>query len=202
MIRYATRYVFLVLLLALMLQACAVGKQLATTSAEPAELKGTYTLLLYGCHYPEDIKNLAILVDEGSRYPVEIYDLPTSFRVEKGSARTAGAARKPIPLLAAASGACPQTQLRKITDDAGGTIGYEVRPLYFSLEFRNARCPARFLLPAERNRQKPISGWSPRWRRYWNPPGTITISPLINETSIVITDSHSTGLRLAANASF
>ena len=29
-------------------------------------MSGAYTLLLYGCHYPDDIKNVAILVDEKS----------------------------------------------------------------------------------------------------------------------------------------
>ena len=134
MIRYATRYFFLILLPALVLQACALGKQLATTSADPADLKGTYTLLLYGCHYPEDIKNLAILVDEGSKYPVEIYDLPTSYQVKKGVPGPQ-ALKEADAFVRCSVRRVSETQLRRITDDVGGTIGYEVRPLYFWLEF-------------------------------------------------------------------
>jgi hypothetical protein len=135
MIKLTFKYGFLLsLLLVLMLQACAIGKQLATTPADPAELTRTYTLLLYGCHYPDDIKNLALLLDEKSTYPVEIYDLPTSYQVKKGVpgpqalAEADAFVRCSVRLLSG-------TQLRRIIDDAGGTIGYEVRPLYSPLEF-------------------------------------------------------------------
>ena len=71
------------LLMTIILQSCIAGTQLRTTSADRALIAGTYTLLLYGCRYPEQIDNVAILVDENSRYPVEIYDLDTSFNVKK-----------------------------------------------------------------------------------------------------------------------
>jgi hypothetical protein len=134
MIELTTRYWFLVPLLALTLQACVEGKQLATRSADPADLKDTYTLLLYGCHYPDDIKNLAVLVDEGSRYPVEIYDLPTSYQVKKGVPGPQ-ALKEADSFVRCSIRRVTQTQLRRIIDDAGGTIGYEVRPLYSPLEF-------------------------------------------------------------------
>ena len=136
-----------------MLQACVAGKQLVTTSADPAELKGTYTLLLYGCRYPDDIKNLAILVDEGSKYPVEIYDLPTSYQVKKGLPGPQ-ALKEADSFVRCSVRRVTETQLRRITDDAGGTIGYEVKAPLFLAGIREARCPARFLLPAEgRDRQ-------------------------------------------------
>ncbi len=134
MIRHATRCLFLVPLLALTLQACAAGKQLATGPADAAELKGTYTLLLYGCHYSDDIKNLAVLVDEGSRYPVEIYDTPTSYQVKKGLTGPQ-ALREADSFVRCSIRRVVQTQLRRIMDEAGGTIGYEARPLYSPLEF-------------------------------------------------------------------
>jgi hypothetical protein len=59
-----------------------LGAQLHTTSADPKLITGTYTLLLYGCHYPEQIDNVAILVDKNSKYPLEIYDIKTSYSVE------------------------------------------------------------------------------------------------------------------------
>ncbi len=134
MIKPTTRYWYLVPLLAFTLQACVAGKQLATSSANPADLQGNYTLLLYGCHYPADIKNLAVLVDEGSRYPVEIYDLPTSYQVKKGVSGPQ-ALKEADSFVRCSTRRVSGTQLRRITDDAGGTIGYEVRPLYFPLEF-------------------------------------------------------------------
>ncbi len=126
---------FIIPLLLLTLQACAAGKQLATSSANPAEVQGrTYTLLLYGCHYPVDIKNLALLVDEGSKYPVEIFDIPTSYQVKKGVPGPE-ALKEADSFVRCSTRRVSGTQLRRISDDAGGTIGYEVRPLYFPLEF-------------------------------------------------------------------
>lgn len=116
------------------LQSCMAGIQLRTTSADRSAISGTYTLLLYGCHYPDQIDNVAIMVAENSRYPVEIYDLDTSFKVKKG-----------VPAQQAVSEAdefvrCSfhriwQTQISKILDDSGGTLGYEFRPLYNVIEF-------------------------------------------------------------------
>ena len=134
MIRLTRRDVFLITLLALALHACAFGKQLVTSSADPADLKGTYTLLLYGCHYPEDVKNLAVLVDEGSRHPVEIYDIPSSYQVKKGMSGPQ-ALKEADSFVRCSVRRVSQTQLRRISDADGGTIGYEVRPLYSPLEF-------------------------------------------------------------------
>jgi len=135
MIPSIARYVFVFLLLpGLTLQACIAGKQFSTVSADSRELNSTYTLLLYGCHYPEDITNLALLVDEGSRYPVEIYDIPTSYRVKKGLSGPQ-ALKEADSFVHCSSRSVSGTQFRRIVDDAGGTIGYEVRPLYFWLEF-------------------------------------------------------------------
>jgi hypothetical protein len=130
----SNRY-FIIPLLLLILQACAAVKQLDTSSADPADLQGrAYTLLLYGCHYPEDIKNLAVLVDEGSRYPVEIFDIPSSYKVKKGVPGPE-ALKEADSFVRCSTRRVSQTQLRRIADDAGGTIGYEVRPIYFPLEF-------------------------------------------------------------------
>ena len=56
------------LLMTISLQSCMLGTQLSTTSADPNLITGTYTLFLYGCHYPEQIDNVAILVDKNSKY--------------------------------------------------------------------------------------------------------------------------------------
>lgn len=66
------------------LQASAADKQLKTESAGQAAITGAYTVLLYGCRYPDDIENAAILVSEGSKYPLEIYALDTRYKVKKG----------------------------------------------------------------------------------------------------------------------
>jgi len=134
MIKLTIRWVLLIAFTTLVLQACVAGKRLETRPADPADPKGTCTLLLYGCHYADDNKNLALLVDEGSRYPLEIYDIPTSYKVIPG-----------VPAPKALSEAedfvrcsfrhVSRTELHRIVDDMGGTIGYEVRPIYAPWEF-------------------------------------------------------------------
>ena len=132
-IRY-TGAMLLMLGVGVVLTACVPGKQLLARAADPAEVKGTYTLLLYGCHYPDDIKNVAILVAEGSRYPLEIYDLDTSYKVKKG-VPAQQALSEADSFVRCSAHRIWQTHLFRIPDDSGGTIGYEIRPLYLPLEF-------------------------------------------------------------------
>ncbi len=124
----------MLLMLSAILTACIPGKQLTARAADPAEVKGIYTLLLYGCRYPDDIKNVAFLVDEGSKYPLEIYDLDTSYKVKKG-VPAQQALSEADSFVRCSTHRVWQTQLLRIPDDSGGTIGYEVRPLYLPPEF-------------------------------------------------------------------
>ncbi len=119
------------------LQACMAGRELATGPARGRDVEGTYTLLLYGCHYPDDIKDLAILVDQNSAYPVEIYDLDTSYKVKKGVAGPQ-AFKEAEAFVRCSTRRVSETRVRRIFDGAGGTVGFEVRPLYFPLQFGQA----------------------------------------------------------------
>lgn len=125
-----------ILCLVLLLAGCMTGTRLNTLSANPAAVSGTYTLLLHGCKYGEEIDNVAILVDEQEAYPVSIYDLPASYTVKKGvPAKEAFAAA--TTFVACSTHSVWKTRVSRIIDDGGRTIGYEVRPLYFPLEFGN-----------------------------------------------------------------
>ncbi len=122
------------LLMTISLQSCMLGTQLNTTSADPKLITGTYTLLLYGCHYPDQIDNVAILVDKNSRYPLQIYDINTSYSVEN-EVPAQQAIEKADAFVRCSSHRVSQTQLTRIPDDSNGTVGYEVRPLYVPTEF-------------------------------------------------------------------
>ena len=132
-LKNTTRFAAL-LLMTITLQSCMTGLQLNTTSADKTIISGTYTLLLYGCHYPDQIDNVAILVDENSRYPLEIYDLDTSFIMKKGVPAQQAVAEAD-KFVRCSFHTIWQTQVTRIPDDSGGTIGYEVRPLYTVTEF-------------------------------------------------------------------
>jgi hypothetical protein len=122
------------LIIILVLSACAPGTQLLTTEARPSDVKGTFTLLLYGCHYPDDVKNVAILLNEESKQPFEIYDIKTSYKVKKGMSPEE-AMREADTFLRCSIRRVTETAVRSIPDGSGGIVGYEVRPLYFPLEF-------------------------------------------------------------------
>jgi len=122
------------LLVTILLQSCMTGTQLITTPVDQKLISGTYTLLLYGCHYPDQIENVAILVDDNSKYPLEIYDIDTSYKVKKG-VPAQQAITEADSFVRCSMHAVWQTQITRIPDDSGGTIGYEVRPLYKPIEF-------------------------------------------------------------------
>jgi hypothetical protein len=118
-----------VILLAITLTACVPSIRLMPSAAKPAEMTGTYALLLYGCHYPSDVKNAAFFVEEGSKYPLEIFDLDTSYKTIKGlSAQEALA--KAEAFLRCSTYSVWQTQFSRIPDGSGGIVGYEMRPLF------------------------------------------------------------------------
>lgn len=121
-------------ILAAALTSCMTGTHLTTSEADPMAVTGTYTLLLYGCHYPDDAQNVAFLVSDTSKYPLEIFDLDTSYKV-KANVPAQQALSEANTFLKCTSYRLWRTQLERIPDDSGGTIGYEVRPLYFPWEF-------------------------------------------------------------------
>jgi len=126
-----------VIFLAITLTACVPSIRLMPSAAKPAEMAGTYTLLLYGCHYPSDVKNAAFFVEEGSKYPLEIFDLDTSYKTIKGlSAQEALA--KAEAFLRCSTYSVWQTQLSRIPDGSGGIIGYEMRPLFIPYQLGQA----------------------------------------------------------------
>ena len=118
-----------VLIIAMTAAACAPGIRLIPTSAKSDEIKGIYTLLLYGCHYPDDVMNVAFLVSENSEYPLDIYDIPTSYKVKKGLT-AAQAKDEANSFVRCSSFGVWQVQIQQISDDSGRNIGYEMRPLY------------------------------------------------------------------------
>lgn len=109
--------------------ACALDSSpLRTESASPSDLVGTFTLLLYGGRYADDIETVAIFAPEGGKYTYALYAPDFDYKTEKGL---------PAPEALARAGkfigfhnAFWRSQLSRILDPHGITIGYELRPLY------------------------------------------------------------------------
>ena len=130
------RILFTIVLLsaALVLQACVAGMQLTPISADPAELKGTYNLILYGCRFAGDVENMAILVDEKSPYSLEVYALDAMYKV-RNRVPASQALGEADTFIHCSMHTVWKTVLRRIVDRNDRTIGYELKPLYRPWEF-------------------------------------------------------------------
>ncbi len=124
----------LFLLAAVGLSALSASAEiLKTEDAVASEVQGTYTLILYGGRYSSDLQTVAILAREGTGYAFEPYAPEFDYRVIQG-----------VPAKEALSAAesfvrnhpsAYRSQLARILGPGGEVLGYELRPLYFPLDF-------------------------------------------------------------------
>jgi len=114
-------------------QACVMGTPLAVKPALQTEVSGTYTLFLYGCKYPDDRENMAILVNEGGTYPLEIYAPNFMYTVKKGLPASRALAEAEA-FVRCGFHNIRYTRFRMIPDNAGGAVGYELMPIYVPFE--------------------------------------------------------------------
>ncbi|MBI4847007.1 MAG: hypothetical protein HY808_00310 [Nitrospirae bacterium] len=115
------------------LYSCAAGKYLGTGPATTEEIRGTYTLLLHGGRYSDDVENVAVLDKEGDRYTFEIYAPEYDYTVKKGL--PAKEALEEAERFVRFNSAFMRSRLSRIVDNEGNPIGYELRPLYHLFEF-------------------------------------------------------------------
>jgi hypothetical protein len=111
----------------------ACEKPLRAEEAKASDITGTYTLILYGGNYPDDLETIAILDREGDRYNFEPYAPDFEYRVKKGE--PAKKALREAEKFVSFHYSFLRSQISRIIDNKGKTIGYEVRPLYQPLTF-------------------------------------------------------------------
>lgn len=125
--RYALSAVLLIVLFTL--QGCALGKQLQTATADPKSIGGTYDLILYGCRYPDDYEHAAFLISPETKYPVSLFVPDTSYKMKKGL-QAEKALSEADAFVRCGNRTVEETRVHRISDDSGGTIGYEILPRY------------------------------------------------------------------------
>jgi hypothetical protein len=103
-------------------------KPLKTEEAKPGEVKGIFTLILFGHRYSDDVETIAILDLEGDKYTFQVYKPEYDYKIKKKvpAKKALAEAEKFVSF----HYLFHRSQLSKILDTNGKTIGYELRPLY------------------------------------------------------------------------
>lgn len=104
-----------------------------TQVVQPQEVKGSFTLILYGARYSDDIQTLAILDLEGDGYVFKVFAPDFDYKLKKGVPAKEVLAE--AVQFVSFHRSFERSRISRIMDPQGGTIGYEVRPLYRIIDF-------------------------------------------------------------------
>ena len=113
--------------------SCTPGIRLNTQGAQDSEVTGTYTMILFGCNFYDDLETIAFLDKESDQYIFEPYAPDFKFRIRKEV--EAKEALAEVTDFLHCNSAFQNSQLSKIIAPSGEIVGYEVRPLYNSLVY-------------------------------------------------------------------
>jgi hypothetical protein len=108
--------------------AFALKTPLRTESANPSDVSGVFTLILYGANYSDDLETVALLDNEGDGYTFEPFAPQFNYKIKKGI--QAQDALKEAEQFVSFHNAFWKYHLSKILNPEGIPIGYEVKPLY------------------------------------------------------------------------
>ena len=109
------------------------GTKLRTLPVEQTEMTGHYTLILYGGTHSNDLETVTVLDKEDDQYVFEPHAPEFRFRTEKKM--PAQLAVEKAEEFVRKHPSFQRHQTRKILDDKGVKIGYEIRPLYLPEAF-------------------------------------------------------------------
>jgi len=113
--------------------ACAGVNPLKTEPATAAEIKGIFSVILYGGSYADDLETVALLDSEGDQFTFEPFAPDFDYAIKKGL--TAEEALKAAEKFVTFHPSFWRTQLIKIIDPEGNIIGFELKPLYFPFAY-------------------------------------------------------------------
>jgi hypothetical protein len=129
------KYIFALVVISFIMTGTsfAIKRPLKTEEAKSADITGTFTLILYGGNYSDDLETIAILDYERDQYNFEPYAPEFDYRIKKGV--PAKEALEEAKKFVSFHNSFWHFQLSRIIDNKGDTIGYELRPLYLPLTF-------------------------------------------------------------------
>jgi len=106
----------------------AFEKPLRTESAEVFPMNASFTLILYGAGFADDIETIVIFDIEGDKYHFEPFAPDFDFKIKKEV--QAKEALAEAEKFVSFHNSFWRSQLSSILDPNGNIIGYELRPLY------------------------------------------------------------------------
>lgn len=121
---------------AILLIGCAtftIPSGLKTEEMQDKKISGIFTLLLYGNRFGGDIETITIFDKEGDQYTFDIFAPDFDYRVIKGL--SADEAMEVAEGFVSMNINFKRSQMSKIFDPNGNVIGYELRPLYFTVAY-------------------------------------------------------------------
>ncbi len=118
----------IILLIIVGLAALSGSNYLKTEEANPADVQGKFTLLLYGSSSSNDVANIAILDMEGDPYTFEIHAPDFTYTVQEGM--DAAQALQVAERFIRRNIRSERSRLHRVLSPAGAAVGYELRPLY------------------------------------------------------------------------
>ncbi len=121
-------HIILVIILCFTSLGISADSPLKTKSANTSEISGLFTLILYGGRFVDDMERIAIFDKEGDKFYFEPYAPDFDYKVKKSvlDKEAFDQAQRFVSL----HNAFHKSILRKILDNDGNIIGFELRPLY------------------------------------------------------------------------
>lgn len=111
----------------------SIHEYLKMIPAKSEEIKGSFTLILYGANHINDLETIAIMDYEGDNIKFEPYAPDFSYR-KKFSVTTAEAIKEAVDFVSWHN-AFKHYEIKRIVTRAGSSLGFEIRPLYDPLTF-------------------------------------------------------------------
>ena len=124
---------FIMACLTVLVGCAASGKRIRTGSLRTAGISGSFTLILYGGNYSDDLETVAFLDREGDDYTFDIFAPEFNYRIFKGVSAVEGIKR--AEEFVAGHSSFHQFKVSRILDEESQVIGYEVRPLYLPFTY-------------------------------------------------------------------
>lgn len=109
------------------------GVRLNTAGPPESQIKGSYTVIFFGCNYFNDLETIAFLDKEDDHYAFEPYAPDFKYRIIKGV--SAEDALEKANKFLKCSSSFSHSQMRSIRAANGDIFGYEIRPFYGPLTY-------------------------------------------------------------------